>query len=45
MLSFAVSPSIYQREQELERLADHPSGEIPLSFEELLRGQEKQRKS
>ncbi|MBZ0301908.1 MAG: hypothetical protein K8J31_19320 [Anaerolineae bacterium] len=44
MLSFAVSPSIIQRDREIERLADPPSGEIPLSFEDLMRGQEKQSK-
>lgn len=45
MLSFTVAPSVFQRERELERLADKPANESPLSFEELLRGQEKQGKS
>lgn len=42
MLSFNVSPSLFQRERELEeRLSDRPgTTEAPLSFEELLRGQE-----
>ncbi len=42
MLSFSVSPSVFQRERELEdRLADRStSSESPLSFEDLMRGQE-----
>lgn len=42
MLSFAVSPSLHQREREMEeRLSDQAAtSEAPLSFEELLRGQE-----
>jgi hypothetical protein len=46
MLSFAVTPSLQQRERELmrmtaeERLADNaPVSQAPLSIEELLRGQ------
>lgn len=45
MLSFTVSPSVYQRERDFERLADDTPAEAPLSFEELLRGQDKQSKS
>ena len=44
MLSFSVSPSIYQRERDMaqrDRLVDRPpQAEKPLSFEELLRGQD-----
>jgi hypothetical protein len=42
MLSFSVSPSVLQRDRELEeRLIDRPaSADSPLSFEDLLRGQE-----
>jgi hypothetical protein len=46
MLSFAVTPSLQQRDRELmqmtaeERLADNaPASQAPLSIEELLRGQ------
>ena len=45
MLSFTVSPSVFQCERELEeRLADHPASEAPLSFEELLRSRDSQGK-
>jgi hypothetical protein len=45
MLSFSVSPSVFQRERELEeRLVDRPSSaETPLSFEDLMRGQERRK--
>jgi hypothetical protein len=45
MLAFTVSPSVNQRERDLARLADEPPAEAPLSFEELLRGQNNQSKS
>ncbi len=45
MLSFSVSPSVFQRERELEeRLVDRSSStETPLSFEDLMRGQERRK--
>lgn len=51
MLSFAITPSLHQREQEMsrlsavDRLADSPASasQSPLSIEELLRGQHNER--